>query len=108
MLKHFIMDIPNAKICPRCGKVVPLHLGVCDHCARLFRTPFEGTVTENRTMMFYHLPFPIPVPATPPPRPRFSALRWAADAGRILGRLRHIVPPLSGRILFLTRPHRQK
>ncbi|MBV9850622.1 MAG: hypothetical protein JO250_13195 [Armatimonadetes bacterium] len=61
------MSIPNAKICPRCGKVVPLSLGVCDHCARLFRTPFDEAVTENRTMMFYHLPFP---PAAPPARRR--------------------------------------
>ena len=73
------MDIPNAKICPRCGKVVPLHLGVCDHCARLFRTPIVGAAAENRTMMFHRLPLPTPAPPARPPR------RWWA------ARLRHLL-----------------
>ena len=88
------MDVPNAKICPRCGKVVPLHLGVCDHCARLFRTPIEGKVADNRTMMLHHLPFPPPAPPAPPqcpPRPWWASLALRLppmpDFRRLLARM---------------------
>lgn len=72
------MSNPNAKICPRCGKVVPLTQGHCDHCARLFRTPLSEEFRENRTIMFHSQDFLCLPP--PPPQPRKSAL-WAWLAG---------------------------
>ncbi len=78
------MTLPNAKICPRCSKVVPAQCGVCDHCARLFRTPIEGTAVENRTIMFDHLSFPPAVVPRPAPRRPFLWLDWPLPAARLL------------------------
>ncbi len=32
---------PDAKACPRCGKVTNLHASVCENCGRAFKTQFE-------------------------------------------------------------------
>ena len=93
------MNVPNAKICPRCGKVVAVQDGVCGHCARLFRSSLQAPTDGNKTMMFYAedlpaLPVPPPPPAlllpTPPPRLRRflqSAAAWWAALGHAARRL---------------------
>ena len=85
------MNVPNAKICPRCGKVVAVQDGVCGHCARLFRSSLSAPTDGNKTMMFSAedlptLDAPPPPPAllqpTPPTRLRLflqsAASPWVA------------------------------
>ena len=82
--------------------------GVCDHCARLFRTPIEGTAADNRTMMFHHLPFPRPVAPAPRIRKADARSRFRTYLGRVIGRLRRFVFPRLGGTRPLTPLQRQK
>lgn len=76
----------NAKICPRCGKVVPLSLGVCDHCARLFRTPLSEEFRENQTIMFHHQAF-LPTAPVPIRSPRLASWWWLTRCTRLVQNL---------------------
>ena len=69
------MSTPNAKICPRCGHVVPAGRGVCERCGRLFRTPFGEAFDPNKTQMFYNGSFPVLPPPPAPPLPRVLRVR---------------------------------
>ncbi len=79
---------PNAKVCPRCGSVVPAQQGACGACGRLFRTPFAETPLENKTMMFYDGAFP--APALPPPAALPRVLRVRQWLQRMRTGARHL------------------